>query len=57
MTDGPRPRPDGTARHDWRFDPAMSDDELEAWAGQFVDAVLGDRSLPPEMDEHPPEIV
>jgi hypothetical protein len=57
MTDGPRPRPTSTARHYWRFDPAMSDDELEAWAGQFVDAVLGDGSLPPEMDEHPPEIV
>jgi hypothetical protein len=63
-----RQPPTGTKRLYWRVDPAMSDEELEAWAGHFVDAVLGDvidgdawsttarESLPTEMHEHPPEI-
>ena len=69
MTDGHvRQPPTGTERLYWRVGPAMSDDELEAWAEHFVDAVLGDvigdetrsttrGSLPTEMDEHPPEVV
>jgi hypothetical protein len=70
MTLGPGPQPPtGTKRHYARFDPDMSEDELHAWAGRFVDAVLGDvigedtgaataqHSLPAEVDEHPPEIV
>jgi hypothetical protein len=70
MTDGPvRQPPTGTERLYWRADPDMSDDELHAWAEQFVDAVLGEvigddtrstsapSSLPAEVHEHPPEVV
>jgi hypothetical protein len=37
-----RQPPPGTKRHYWRVDPDMTDEELDAWAGEFVDAVLGD---------------
>jgi hypothetical protein len=70
VTDGPvRQPPTGTERLYWRVDPDMSDDELQAWAERFVDAVLGGvigddtrsttsrGSLPAEMHEHPPEVV
>ena len=43
MTLGPgREPPTGTKRHYWRLDPDLSDDELQAWAEHFVDAVLGE---------------
>ena len=41
--DDPRgERPPGTRRVYRRVDPDVSDEELDAWAHQFVDAVLGD---------------
>jgi len=43
MTDGQhREPPPGTKRVYWRPDPDMSDEEIEAWASAFVDAILGD---------------
>jgi hypothetical protein len=33
------PTPD-TKRHYSRVDPDMTDEEIDAWAGHFVDAVL-----------------
>ena len=43
MTDTPfREPPPGTKRHYSRPDPAMTDEEIDAWADRFVDAVLGD---------------
>jgi len=37
-----REPPPGTKRVYLRPDPDMTDEELEAWASDFVDAVLGD---------------
>jgi hypothetical protein len=43
MSDTPRREPPpGTKRHYSRPDPEMTDEEIDAWADQFVDAVLGD---------------
>ena len=43
MSDGPfREPPPGTKRHYSRIDPGWTDEEIDAWAEQFVDAVLGD---------------
>ena len=43
MSDTPRREPPpGTKRLYWRIDPDMSDEEIDAWAERFVDAVLGD---------------
>jgi len=43
MTDVPfRESPPGTKRLYWRPDPDMTDEEIDAWASTFVDAVLGD---------------
>lgn len=36
-----REPPTGTKRHYCRVDPDMTDEEIDAWAEQFVDAVLG----------------
>lgn len=45
MSDGPfREPPPGTKRFYSRPDPDMTDEEIDAWASQFVDAVLGDVS-------------
>ena len=41
MSDTPhREPPPGTKRHYSRPDPDMTDEEIDAWAEQFVDAVL-----------------
>jgi hypothetical protein len=41
----PRREPLPSTRHVyWRVDPDMSDEELDAWAEQFVDAVLTDEA-------------
>jgi len=37
-----REPPPGTKRVYWRFDPKITDEEIEAWASDFVDAVLGE---------------
>ena len=43
MSDTPyRASPPGTRRVYRRFDPDMTDEEIDAWAEQFVDAILGD---------------
>ena len=43
MSDTPSHEPPlGTSRVYRRPDPDMTDDEIEVWAKQFVDAVLGD---------------
>jgi hypothetical protein len=43
MTDAAsREPPPGTKRHYSRPDPDMTDEEIDAWADRFVDAVLGD---------------
>jgi len=34
-----REPPPRTRRLYWRFDPEMSDEEIEAWAEEFADAV------------------
>ena len=34
--------PSETKRLYWSVDPDMTDEEIDAWADQFVDAVLGD---------------
>ena len=42
MSDTPyREPPPGTKRHYSRPDPDMTDEELDAWAEHFVDAILG----------------
>lgn len=42
MSDTPfREPPPGTMRHYSRPDPDMTDEEIEAWAEHFVNAVLG----------------
>ena len=42
MTDGLyREPPPGTKRGYWRPDPDMTDKEVDAWADEFVDSVLG----------------
>jgi len=38
--------PIGTKRVYWRPDPDMTDEEIGAWASDFVDAVLGDAIEP-----------
>jgi hypothetical protein len=41
MADTPhREPPRGTKRLYWRIDPEMTDEEIDAWAEHFVDAVL-----------------
>ena len=45
-----REPPPGTRRHYSRPDPDMTDDEIDAWAAQFVDAVLDDTT---EQDSDP----
>ena len=43
MSDTPfREPPRGTKRHFSRPDPDMSEAEIEAWASDLVDAILGD---------------
>ncbi len=43
MTDTPfREPPPGTRRVYWSIDPDMTDEEIEAWAEEFVDALLGE---------------
>jgi len=50
MSDVPfREAPPGTKRLYWRFDPDMTDEEIQAWASAFVDAVLG--VLPPQDED------
>ncbi len=42
MTEGQhREPPPGTKRHYSRPDPDMTDEEIDVWAEQFVEAVLG----------------
>ena len=41
MTDDRRREP-GAKRHYSRPDPDMTDDEIERWAEEFVEAVLGE---------------
>ncbi len=46
----------GTNRVYWRPDPDMTDEQMEAWASDFVDAVLGEvieRGFDPDKDELP----
>ena len=41
MSDTPvREPPPGTKRQYWFIDPDMTDEEIDAWAEQFVQAVL-----------------
>ena len=43
MTQGQnREPPPGTGRVYWRPDPDTTDEEIDAWAERFVDAVLGE---------------
>jgi hypothetical protein len=43
MSDSPfRKPPPGKKGHYSRPDPDMTDEEIDAWAEHFVDAVLGD---------------
>ncbi|HVA06715.1 MAG TPA: hypothetical protein VNG12_08255 [Acidimicrobiales bacterium] len=43
MSDTPyREPPPGTKRHYRSIDPDMTGEEIDTWADQFVDAVLGD---------------
>ena len=43
MSDMPyREPPPGTRCYYRSIDPDMTDEEIDAWADQFVDAVLGD---------------
>ena len=37
-----REPPPGTKRVYWRVDADMSNEQIDAWADRFVDAVLGD---------------
>jgi len=36
-----REPPHGTKRHYWRVDPDMTDEEIDAWAEDFGNMVLG----------------
>ena len=42
MSDTRREPPSGSKRLYWHIDPDWTDEEIDAWAERFVDAVLGD---------------
>jgi hypothetical protein len=48
-----REPPPGTQRHYGRIHPDMTDEEIDAWAEDFVEAVLGGESGAPGPTESP----